>query len=654
MAITTPVAALGSLRGAVAQSLLRAAVVAGRVVAGRVVMRRAAMDRNIGALGLVRRSLLGSCAAFFMLAPPPSMAQNVDLNNPTSTQLDENRVDVLDRVTDLLRKSSRTGASFVLDQPRVEIEMLVGESRSMTVQLKNAGDEAGSVSRIEALGQIPGFEVQQSCLEQELYAGDSCAINLAFKSMDPGFFQSVVLFEVSEREGRRIEMPIAIRVAAPPPPEPARVPDAPAEEPPAEAADPAPVSPTGPSAMDVTKRYFRSGPAAASNRASPARGFVRITRSKPEAPRDPEVFGAQQARVVKRTSDTRYDENIPWAKASLPVDRTNILTADRVIKAILETPVSNIMCGQVVAVVESDVYSTTGSRPLVPAGSRIIGSCGAFASERVSIGWSRIITTDGRSVTLGEGRSETADAMGYGGALGYEFVPFYDQYVLPVFSSMIDVLSGVAIATLGKDEGLQTNDETNRTTETKSPTNEGLRIATEGIRNTVQGIIAEVRDIRRVTAVPAGSRIDVNLREDVYFPDSEDDIQIADMVWRVGSQPLARAEPQQNPATFLEPWTPGAAPGPVVVVDGRRFFVRNGVPASEQGEPRQMTQAEIDKLVQERIRAQIRQPNPDLAPVGVGAAPPVSPAQAGASQPGAYQPGAQNGVAPVGAAAPAL
>ena len=637
MATTTPIAARIPFQGA-------------------ALMERGVVGRNIGALSLARRRLFCSCAALFLFAAPSSVAQGIDLNNPTSTQLDENRVDVLDRVTDLLRKSSRAGAKFELGQPRIEIDMLVGESRSITIQLKNAGDEAGSVSRIEALGQIPGFEIQQSCIAQDLYAGDSCVINLAFKSQDPGFFQTVILFEVSEREGRRIEMPIAIRVATPPPPEPEYVPAAPAEELPVEApADPAPAPSAGPSAMDVTKQYFRSGPAASSNRMSPARGFVRITRNRPATPRDPEVFGAQQARVVERNSDARYDENLPWAKASLPVDRTNILTADRVIKAILETPVSNIMCGQVVAVVESDVYSTTGVRPLIPAGSRIIGSCGPFASERVSIGWSRIITTDGRSVTLGEGRSETADAMGYGGALGYEFVPFYDQYVLPVFSSMIDVLSGVAIATLGQDEGLQTNDETNRTTETKSPTNEGLRIATEGVRNTVQGIIAEVRDIRRVTAIPAGSRIDVSLREDVYFPDSEDDIQIADMVWRVGSQPLARAEPQQNPATFLEPWTPGAPPGPVVVVDGRRFFVRNGVPASEQGEPRQMTQAEIDRLVQERIRAQIGQPNPALAPVGVGAAPPVSPAQPTVSQPGAYQAGAQTGaqagVTPVGAAA---
>lgn len=642
MATTTLIAARRLFRGAVVMDrdeINRDETKRDEITRGG--MSHGEIDRNLGAMNLVRRRLAGSCAALFLFAAPAAIAQNIDLNNPTSTQLDENRVDVLDRVTDLLRKSSRTGARFELEQPRVEIEMLVGESRSMTIQLKNAGDEMGSVSRIEALGQIPGFEIQQSCLEKDLYAGDSCVINIAFKSQDPGFFQSVVLFEVSEREGRRIEMPVTIRVSAPPPPEPERAPDAP--EAPAQTpqvpVETAPEPPAGPSARDVTKQYFRSGPAATSSRAGPSRGFVRITRSKPEAPRDPEVFGAQRARVVARTSDTRYDEDIPWAKASLPVDRTNILTADRVIKAILETPVSNIMCGQVVAVVESDVYSTTGSRPLIPAGSRIIGSCGAFVAERVSIGWSRIITTDGRSVTLGEGRSETADAMGYGGALGYEFIPFYDQYVLPVFSSLVDVLSGVAIATLGENEGLQTNDETNRTTESTSAKNEGLRLATEGVRNTVQGIIAEVRDIRRVTAIPAGSRIDVSLREDVYFPDSEDEIQIADMIWRVGDQPLARAEPQPNPATFLEPWSPAAAPGPVVVVDGRRFFVRNGVPASEQGEPRQMTQAEIDRLVQERIRAQVQQPNPALAPVGVGAAPPVNPVQpTGATPVGAVTP----------------
>src|SRR5262249_32444334 len=73
--------------------------------------------------------------------------------------------------------------------------------------------------------------------------------------------------------------------------------------------------------------------------------------------------------------------NCPKAESSLPLDRTRIITTDRVINAVLERGVDSSVPGPVVAVVETNIYGADGRLVLIPAGSRIVGACRVLSNN---------------------------------------------------------------------------------------------------------------------------------------------------------------------------------------------------------------------------------------------------------------------------------
>ena len=97
------------------------------------------------------------------------------------------------------------------------------------------------------------------------------------------------------------------------------------------------------------------------------------------------------------------------------------LQAGTVIPAVLLTGINTDVGGQVMAQIESDVYdSLTGTRLLIPAGSRLVGSIAQGAKEgqnRVAITWQTLILPSGGSYMLG-GSMIAADLAGYGGIPG--------------------------------------------------------------------------------------------------------------------------------------------------------------------------------------------------------------------------------------------
>ena len=340
--------------------------------------------------------------------------------------------------------------------------------------------------------------------------------------------------------------------------------------------------PKAPMPRDIAREYFGViGPIGRSMASQ--RGFTIIS-----ADRDPrsstEVAGVryQDIHVETVTTDERYSRDIPHTEASLQVNRDNILTMDRVIKAVLETPVSNVMCNKVVAMVESDVYSATNTAPLIQAGSRVVGECQEFADERVGIAWSRIITTDGRSITFNDRLADTNDASGIGGVPGRVYMSPFDKYVLPIFSTMIDTAAGVIFAAFGDDESVVV-DEFGNTQSSTSAKNEGLRIVTGEARQTAQAIIKDIRDVREVAVIPKGSRIDIEIQEDIYFREDRKVVTLADMRFALEDIQVGGAERDLPKNLTLKPAEAGYQ-GATVQVNGRNYRVEEGDAPTASGD----------------------------------------------------------------------
>ena len=168
--------------------------------------------------------------------------------------------------------------------------------------------------------------------------------------------------------------------------------------------------------------------------------------------------------------------------------------------------------------------------------------------------------------------ADTRDATGLGGAPGRLYTSPFDRYVLPIFSTLIDATAGAIFASFGENEEVVTNQETNTVTQERSATNEGLRIVTEDARATAQQIIADIRDVREVIVVPKGTRIDIEIMEDIYFSEDREVVFIDDLRYDLASIETGDAQREVPERLVLTPMSPGEE-GASVTVDGQRFRI---------------------------------------------------------------------------------
>lgn len=484
------------------------------------------------------------------------------INDPDIDQLSDQDVDANKAMIDALRRFAKKGPIFRISPEELSVEVNTDQSLESTIRITNSGDEPGKISGINIVGSIPNLGMDTTCSEN-LLQGDFCEITVSYVAGEsPGSVRTAIIGSVNERDRSSFEIPVSIKIETPPAPE------VNPEERFRSADRPAP-GPKKPTSRDVVRGYFGVLGSGAGER-----GFTIVSAPGEEVPEGSvEGVSYDDISVERVVADDRYDRDlVPSTKASLPVSRDRILTSDRVIKAVLETPVSNVMCNKVVAMVESDVYSATSSIPLIRQGSRVVGECREFVDERVGIAWSRIITTDGRSITFLDADADTRDATGLGGVPGRIYMSKFDKFVLPIFSTMIDATAGVIFATFGEDETVSTDSDGNLAQD-RSAENEGLRIITQEGRATAQELLKDIQDVREVVVIPKGTRIDIEILEDIYFDDSKEVVRFADMRFDLRRTETGGAERDLPDNLTLVP-ADREFRGPTVEVGGRRYRVR--------------------------------------------------------------------------------
>ena len=184
----------------------------------------------------------------------------------------------------------------------------------------------------------------------------------------------------------------------------------------------------------------------------------------------------------------------------------------------------------------------------------MIGECREFAGERTGIEWNRIINIDGRSINFKGNPARTADASGLSGVSGRLYRSTFDTYTLPILSTVVDTAAGAVLAAHGEKEEVHTDSSGNRVQQ-KSAKNDGLRIATEGARENAQYILDQSRDTRELAIIAKGTRIDIELHADIYFPTSRRVIAVAGHEYAIGDMMTGDAEHAVPRKILLAPST---------------------------------------------------------------------------------------------------
>ncbi len=216
------------------------------------------------------------------------------------------------------------------------------------------------------------------------------------------------------------------------------------------------------------------------------------------------------------------DWGIAKTISTWPVDMDMMILADKPIPAVIARSIDTEHEVPVTAFVERNVYAEDGRNIVIPAGSRLIGSCGgggggseeASSSARITINWERLIMPNG--VMFDMSNAKSADAQGRGGVLGYLDRQLFKKYAMPFATNLATSGLSILFATDEKSEG-----------ENESSRQEAMNDARQNFLDNTQQMFEQILEdrsnIRAITFVPAGTRIIVYPGQDLWLRTIEDD-----------------------------------------------------------------------------------------------------------------------------------
>lgn len=277
----------------------------------------------------------------------------------------------------------------------------------------------------------------------------------------------------------------------PPPPAPVAAPTPPPPPPPPPPPDP--VLP--PVVFPDTAPIERAAKAARLLEERRRAGSIIMGLPEPEP-----IFPVPPPEWRLKDDDYRRD-NLPEDRSTLPVDRFRVITADRYIGAVLENAVNSQIPGRVVAVVERHVFGADGRVPLLPKGTRIVcdyESLAKVGDTRLPITCSRAIRPDGASIQLTD--AQGADQMARTGFIGVVDNRIWERYGTAMIVSALSAVSSLGATTTSNEQASR-----------------GGNALSQNLGQVTAKVLEQSVDLAPVVEIPAGSKIQIIPRVDIWL-----------------------------------------------------------------------------------------------------------------------------------------
>lgn len=234
------------------------------------------------------------------------------------------------------------------------------------------------------------------------------------------------------------------------------------------------------------------------------------------------AVGKLSTNVNKAAFDgyTTHWEGVDRKLSSWRVDMSEMILADKPIPAVLARTIMSGADGvPVTAIVERNVYAEEGRNIIIPAGSRVMGEMGNMegggstgSAVRVNITWERLIRPDGSAFEFGE--ATTGDAQGKAGALGYIDEQLLKKYTLPIVTSTLT--SALTFLSAAGETSTSSNGSTVQDSKAEAA-NEARENFVDEMDEIFQQIIGDKTDISAVAYVPAGTRLIIYPKVDLWI-----------------------------------------------------------------------------------------------------------------------------------------
>ncbi|GIL40078.1 TrbI/VirB10 family protein [Roseiterribacter gracilis] len=365
-------------------------------------------------------------------------------------------------------------AQVVASTQRVEFAPRPGTSERRAIVLTATGGVAAMIGAVRSPSSAVRFD--GDCLSLRngwLQAGTSCNLGL---TVDGGAALATLVtidhggaLRATEIQVERMQAPEAAPVAAA-----------------------VPQAPRAPSAMEQLAAW-------------------QLLRAQPATPRVLTGPPAVEPAAPHYNAAFR-DHSIPSAKFTRPVDRSRIITQDRVIKAVLQTPITSNMPGRVIAHVARPVRSPDTGEILIPAGTSVLGTSGGDL-YRMGVLWQRMLTPDGASVTL-EG-AIAADKMGRPGLPAEVYTQFWDRFGTAMATSLVNF---AATGYLAGNQSVTVTDGVLGSSRQETPRQEAARQLRRDFADVTRQLAAEGARQQPIGIVAGGTELDIVLGQDLYIP----------------------------------------------------------------------------------------------------------------------------------------
>ena len=205
-------------------------------------------------------------------------------------------------------------------------------------------------------------------------------------------------------------------------------------------------------------------------------------------------------------------EGVEEFEATLPINLNRVLTANKIIPAVIITPINSEISSNVTAVVEENVLGYHGNKILIPRGSQLVGSFSKLekaGARRMGVVWHRILTPKGINILF---NGNAHDKAGFSGVVTKRDTRAKDRYGAAFLVSIINTIAQLSI---------EAQNATQSAAAASFAREAGTLTAT---------IIKNNLDLTPIITITQGERFNIVLTGDIRFKEPKDNTIKTDFI----------------------------------------------------------------------------------------------------------------------------
>lgn len=226
-----------------------------------------------------------------------------------------------------------------------------------------------------------------------------------------------------------------------------------------------------------------------------------------------------KSKLVEKKAQKKDDDK---TKVTQVADLGNTVLQGKIVDVVLETAINSELPGTIRGIVSRDVYAESGTKVMIPKGTRVYGAYSSAVKRgqsRLNVTWNRLIRPDGVSVSVVASAADQFGRIGIEGDVDNRYSEIFSNSLLLNF---VNLGTALAVERLSTSAGTQTTQVVNSNGSVATTTNP-LNLAANTVIQNTSDIVKQLTDgamtLSPIVTLPQGTRLKVVVNQDITLPD---------------------------------------------------------------------------------------------------------------------------------------